>query len=85
MRVSAAKIPATWEAKLLRREGNVHYLGLDRYDELEQLLTAFRIEHIAIDELALAETDLEQVFLRIMSGTETTDDVRPLVTVPEVP
>jgi ABC-2 type transport system ATP-binding protein len=85
VRVSAARIPATWAAKLLRREGNVNYLGLDSYADLEQLLAAFRVEHIAIDELALAETDLEQVFLRIMSGTETTDDARPLVTVPEAP
>jgi len=85
VRVSAARIPVTWAAKLLRREGNVHYLGLDSYADLEQLLAAFRVEHIAIDELALAETDLEQVFLRIMSGTETTDDAPPLVTVPEAP
>ncbi len=85
VRVSAAKVPSTWTAKLLRREGNVHYLGLDSYSELEQLLAAFRVEHIAIDELALAETDLEQVFLRIMSGTETTDDAPPLVAVPEAP
>src|SRR5690349_24277684 len=28
VRVSAARIPATWAAKLLRREGNVNYLGL---------------------------------------------------------
>jgi hypothetical protein len=49
------------------------------------LLAALRTEGIAIDELALAETDLEQVFLRIMSGTETTDDARPVVTVPEAP
>ena len=38
---------------------------------------------IAIDELALADTDLEQVFLKIMAGTETIDEARPVVTVPE--
>ena len=37
----------------------------------------------AIEELALAETDLEQVFLRIMAGSETIDEARPIVTVPE--
>src|SRR6478736_2457472 len=83
VRVSAARLPADWSARLLRREGNIHYLGLGDYGELEQLLAAFRTEGIEIDELALAETDLEQVFLRIMSGTETTDDARPVVTVPE--
>ena len=51
--------------------------------ELERCSRRCAIEGIAIDELALAETDLEQVFLRIMAGTETTDDARPVVTVPE--
>ena len=83
VRVSAARLPAAWAPRLLRREGNVHYVGLDDYGELERLLAAMRVDGIQIDELALAETDLEQVFLRIMSGTETTDEARPVVTVPE--
>jgi len=85
VRVSAERLPDGWSPRLLRREGSVHYLGLADYAELERLLAALRTEGIAIDELALAETDLEQVFLRIMSGTETTDDARPVVTVPEAP
>jgi len=85
VRVSAERLPDGWSSRLLRREGNVHYLGLADYAELERLLAALRTESIAIDELTLAETDLEQVFLRIMSGTETTDDSRPVVTVPETP
>ena len=83
VRVSAARLPSAWQDRLLRRDGNVHYVGLPDYGELERLLAAMRIDGIAIDELALAETDLEQVFLRIMAGTETTDDTRPVVTVPE--
>jgi ABC-2 type transport system ATP-binding protein len=85
VRVSVARLPDAWTARLLRREGSVHYLGLTDYAELERLLAALRTEGIAIDELALAETDLEQVFLRIMSGTETTDDTQPVVAVPETP
>jgi len=83
VRVSAAMLPEGWNARLLRREGNVHYVGLENYGELERLLADMRIADIHIDELALAETDLEQVFLRIMAGTDTTDDTRPVVTVPE--
>jgi ABC-2 type transport system ATP-binding protein len=85
VRVSVARLPDAWTARLLRREGSVHYLGLADYAELERLLAALRTEGIAIDELALAETDLEQVFLRIMSGTATTDDAQPVVAVPETP
>jgi ABC-2 type transport system ATP-binding protein len=83
VRVLAQQVPGGWQARLLRREGNVHYLGLANYAELERLLADFRVAGIAIDELALAETDLEQVFLRIMAGTETTDETRPAVIVPE--
>jgi ABC-2 type transport system ATP-binding protein len=82
-RVAAARLPDGWQARLLRREGNVHYVGLESYAELERLLAAMRVGGIAIDELALAETDLEQVFLRIMAGTETTVETRPVVAVPE--
>ena len=83
VRVTALRLPAGWEGRLLRREGNVHYVGIADYGELERLLAAMRVDGIAIAELALAETDLEQVFLRIMAGTETTDDTRPVVIVPE--
>ena len=54
---------------MLRREGDVFFIGLDRYADLEPLLAALRAEGIAIAELALQETDLEQVFLRI-TGTQ---------------
>jgi ABC-2 type transport system ATP-binding protein len=83
VRLAAERLPAEWASRLHRREGSVHYLGLENYDELERLLASLRIDNIAIDELSLAETDLEQVFLRIMAGTETTDDVKPVVEVPE--
>ena len=83
VRVSAARLPDDWTSRLLRREGAVHYLHFASYDELERLLAAFRTGGIPIDELALAETDLEQVFLRIMAGTEAIDETRPVVTVPE--
>jgi hypothetical protein len=45
----------------------VFVLGVDRYADLEGLLAAMRAEGVAVDELALQETDLEDVFLRIMS------------------
>src|SRR5213592_904464 len=35
VRVAAERLPEGWSARLLRREGNVHYLGLADYAELE--------------------------------------------------
>jgi ABC-2 type transport system ATP-binding protein len=83
VRVSAARLPDVWTSRLHAREGSVYYLGLENYAELERLLASFRVENVAIDELALAETDLEQVFLRIMAGSETTDEAHRLAEVPE--
>ena len=69
-RVASEQMPAAWEARIVRREGANFYVGLANYAELETLLAALRADGIAIDELALEETDLEQVFLRIMEGAE---------------
>jgi len=69
-RVAAARMPAAWEPRVVRREGGNFYVGLASYAELETLLAALREDGIAIDELALEETDLEHVFLRIMKGAE---------------
>jgi ABC-2 type transport system ATP-binding protein len=69
-RVAAARMPAAWEGRVVRREGGNFYVGLGDYADLERLLAALRTDGIAIDELALEETDLEQVFLRIMNGAE---------------
>jgi ABC-2 type transport system ATP-binding protein len=68
VRLVADRVPASWVARVLRSEGGVHFLGLERYADLEALLASLRVDGIEIRELALQETDLEQVFLRIMSG-----------------
>ena len=68
VRLVAERVPAAWQARVLRQEAGIFFLGLDRYADLEALLAALRIEGIAIGELALQETDLEHVFLRIMGS-----------------
>ena len=68
VRLVADRIPAAWQPRVTSRDGRVFILALDRYADLESLLAALRVEAIAIDELALQETDLEQVFLQIMGA-----------------
>jgi len=70
VRLVADRIPAAWAPRVLRREGGAAFIGLDRHADLEGLLAALRGEGIAIVELALEETDLEQVFMKIMGATE---------------
>jgi ABC-2 type transport system ATP-binding protein len=83
VRLVAAGVPQPWRERVLREENGVRYLALSTYAELERLLADLRVEGIRIDELALAETDLEQVFLRIMSGRDEPDPSRPGPLVPE--
>ena len=69
-RLAAGRIPAAWQRRVTRREANVHWIALDSYAELENLLAALRAENIAVEELAMEETDLEQVFLSIMKSPD---------------
>jgi ABC-2 type transport system ATP-binding protein len=68
VRLAADRVPAAWQSRVQSRDAHVFVLGLDEYSDLESLLAALREEGIRIDELALQETDLEQVFLRIMGA-----------------
>jgi len=67
VKLVAERVPKSWESRVLRKDGGVFVLGVDRYGDLEGLLAALRAEGVTIDELALQETDLEDVFLKIMA------------------
>ncbi|MEP7181775.1 MAG: ABC transporter ATP-binding protein [Betaproteobacteria bacterium] len=69
VRLVASRIPAAWQPRVLREEGGASFIGLDRHADLEGLLAALRTDGIAIGELALQETDLEHVFLKIVGSS----------------
>jgi ABC-2 type transport system ATP-binding protein len=71
VRLAAPRVPAAWQPQILRQDAGLFHVRLDSYAEMETLLRALREENIAIAELSLAETDLEQVFLRIMKNPES--------------
>ena len=75
VRLVADRVPAAWRSRVLREEGGAHFVGLERYEDLEALLAALRDDGVTIRELALLEADLEDVFLKIMGG-----DVRQATT-----
>ncbi|HVF65001.1 MAG TPA: ABC transporter ATP-binding protein [Casimicrobiaceae bacterium] len=66
VRLAVERLPANWYGRVLRQHDGVFLLGLPSYADLEPLLADLRQQGIAIDDMALAETDLEQVFLKIM-------------------
>jgi len=65
-RLAAARVPSSWQSRVVRQEAGLFYVELKTYAELETLLAAIRADGIAIDELSIDETDLEQVFMKIM-------------------
>jgi ABC-2 type transport system ATP-binding protein len=65
-RVVADRLPAPWDARVLRREGRSLLLSLGGYAELEGLLRSLREAGVTLDELSLQEADLEHAFLQIM-------------------
>jgi ABC-2 type transport system ATP-binding protein len=69
VRLSAQRLPQRWYERVVRQEEGLFLLRLDDHAALEALLADLRHEGIAIDDLALADTDLEHVFLRIMHDT----------------
>jgi ABC-2 type transport system ATP-binding protein len=68
VRLAADRVPTAWQKRVLREEGGVYFVALDHYADLEMLLQEMRREGLAIRELSLLEADLEEVFLKIMSG-----------------
>ena len=73
VRLAAPRVPAAWQPRILRQDAGLFHIRLDSYAEMETLLRALREENIAIAELSLAETDLEQVFLRIMKNPDSVE------------
>jgi ABC-2 type transport system ATP-binding protein len=69
VRLDVARMPEDWQSRVVRESGTVRHVGLADYAELERLLAALRRDGIPIGELAIAETDLEHAFLKIMGDT----------------
>lgn len=70
VRLTADRLPDTWQSRVVRRDEATYLLSLASYAELEGLLAALREQGATIAELSLQEADLEQVFLRIMARHE---------------
>lgn len=74
LRLSGAALPADlaerFSAGSLAPDARLR-LTVQRYEEIEPLLASLRLAGCHIDELELAQTDLEEVFLRIMRESPT--------------
>ncbi|MDO5686825.1 MAG: ABC transporter ATP-binding protein [Neisseria sp.] len=61
------KLPESLQSRVKSQDGNEWILQLDNYDELSFVLRAVEFEHNKIENLRIVETDLEDVFVRLMN------------------
>ena len=61
------ELPPLLTAKRIKQTGVWHYFSIHDYAEVEALLGEFRQRGVVIQKMELAEPDLEEVFLKVMS------------------
>ncbi|MDR0771056.1 MAG: ABC transporter ATP-binding protein [Burkholderiales bacterium] len=77
VRLTAARVPDSWQARVRREEGQSFLIELQRLEELETLLAALRADGIAVKDLQVEQTDLEQVFLRLTGSGAKGNERQP--------
>lgn len=66
LRLRPARLPEALQGRLISCAADRFCLALPDYAELETILATLRIEGIQVEELDVAQADLEDVFLRVM-------------------
>ena len=61
-------LPASLQPLSLRQQDGRHILALPDIAKLEQVLSELRLAAVEVRELSVHETDLEQVFVKLMHG-----------------
>ena len=61
-------LPASLQPLSLRQQDGRHILALPDIARLEQVLSELRLAAVEVRELSVHETDLEQVFVKLMHG-----------------
>ena len=59
-------LPTDLQFRVVKEVDNVYTLKLKTHAEIESILASLRIAGISVTEMALAQTDLEDVFVQIM-------------------
>lgn len=59
-------LPADLQPRIIKHVDNVYTLGLKTPAEIEFILASLRVAGISVNEIALAQPDLEDVFVQIM-------------------
>ncbi len=68
LRLRPARLPEALQGRLVACTADRFCLALPDYAELEGILASLRGAGIQVEELAITQADLEEVFLRVMRG-----------------
>lgn len=68
VRLSPGRLPRALQPLVSDRTQDCYTLALHGYGELEGLLAALREDGVRVQEMELLQPDLEEVFVKIMSG-----------------
>jgi ABC-2 type transport system ATP-binding protein len=66
LKLAPARLPASLEGRLVACSGDRYCLALPDYAELESILATLRQADVTVEEMALTQADLEDVFVRVM-------------------
>src|SRR4029453_13708043 len=66
LRLSPARRPSSWGARVVAVEGSSRVLALDDFAQIENVLSDLRRERIEVQELEVLQVDLEDVFVQMM-------------------
>ena len=66
IRIQPDALPADLQPRIIKHVDNVYTLGLKAPAEIEFILASLRVAGVSVNEIALAQPDLEDVFVQIM-------------------
>ena len=64
--ISPNTLPLDLQSRVIKHIDNVYILGLKMPAEIEHILASLRLAEISVNEIALTQPDLEDVFVQIM-------------------
>ena len=67
LKLAPPGLPAELQSLLMQGDGENCRLALEGYDGVERVLTALRVAGVRVLEMEIAQPDLEEVFVKIMS------------------
>ncbi|SEQ56358.1 ABC transporter ATP-binding protein [Nitrosomonas ureae] len=70
LRLTTDTLPAALQLLTISHDQGYHVLAIEGYSQLENVMTALHAAHIQILDMQILQPDLEEVFVKLMHGTE---------------